>query len=109
MHNLDSMLGHLPALQRSNLIKLISEYGSLFPDTLTCTNLIEYDIDVGDAAPIRQRYYSVSLDKRRQLEKEGDHMLKNEIAEPSFSSWASPSLLVNTLMVLLGFVLIIGR
>ncbi len=50
---------------------------------------------MGDSAPIRQRYYRVSENKKKQLENEIDYMLKNDIAEPSFSSWASPSLLVN--------------
>lgn len=35
------------------------------------------------------------MNKKKRLENEIDYMLKNDIAEPSFSSWASPSLLVN--------------
>jgi len=50
---------------------------------------------VGDSSPIRQRYYRVSANKKKQLDDEIEYMLKNDIAEPSFSSWASPSLLVN--------------
>ncbi|KAG1928985.1 zinc finger CCHC domain-containing protein [Pimephales promelas] len=58
-------------------------------------DLIEHDIDVGGANPIRQRYYRVSANKRKQLDDEIEYMLKNGIAEPSFSSWASTSLLVS--------------
>ncbi len=50
---------------------------------------------MGHSAPILQRYYRVSANKEKHLENEIDYMLKNYFAEPSFSSWASPSLLVN--------------
>lgn len=37
----------------------------------------------------------MSANKKKQLDDEIEYMLKNYITEPSFSSWASPSLLVN--------------
>lgn len=40
------------------------------------------------------RYYRVSENKKKHLDEEIEYMLTNNIAEPSFSSWASPSLLV---------------
>ena len=55
---------------------------------------MEHNIDVGDSAPIRQHYYRVSANKKN-LDAEIDYMLKNGITEPSFSSWASQSLLVS--------------
>lgn len=88
-------LNHLTDVQRTDLINLITEYVTLFSDTPSCTNLIEHDIDVGDSSPICQSYYRVSANKKKQLDDEIEYMLKNNIAEPSFSSWASPSLLVN--------------
>ncbi len=92
LSSLHDRFSHLTDVQRTDLI---FEYVTLFPDTLSRTSLIEHDIDVGNSAPIRQRYYRVSVNKKKQLENEIDYMLKNDIAEPSFSSWASPSLLVN--------------
>ena len=56
--------------------------------------MIEHDIDIGDAKPIKQRFYRVNADKRNYLEAEVDYMLKNGIAEPCASSWASPCILV---------------
>lgn len=67
----------------------------LFSDMPTQTDLIEHDIDVGDAKPIRQRFYRVPFDKRTALEAEVQYMLDNGIAEVSSSSWASPCILVN--------------
>lgn len=95
MSSLVDRFNHLTDARRTDLIDLISEYISLFPDTPSCTNLIEHDIDVGDSVPIRQRYYRVPANKKKHLEEEIEYMLKNNIAEPSFSGWASPCLLVN--------------
>ena len=74
---------------------LIQRFPGLFSDTPTHTNLIEHDIDIGDADPIRQRFYRVSSEKLRCLDAEVRCMLENKMAEPSFSSWASPCILVS--------------
>lgn len=88
------MLQHLSESERGDLIGLIYEFSSLFGDTPSRTNLIEHDVDVGEAPPIRQRFYRMSPEKREQLEAEVKYMLENNIAEPCFSGWASPCLLV---------------
>ncbi len=94
LRNLGMMLKHLPDVQRLDMSDLINDYVLLFSDTPTQTNLIEHDIDVGDAKPVCQRYYRVPLEKKRQLETEIGYLLENGLAEPSFSSWASPCILV---------------
>lgn len=91
---LDSLLTHLEGRQREQLKSLIFEFSSLFSDIPTCTSLIEHDIDVGDAQPIRQRFYRVSPDKHKSLEDSVRYLLDNGLAKPSYSSWASPCLLV---------------
>ena len=83
---LDDMFKHLPTVQCSDLVTIVKDYyTSLFPDTPTQTNLIEHDINVGDAELIRQRYYRVSLDKRKYLDAEIEYMLQNNISVPSIS------------------------
>ena len=67
----------------------------MFSDTPTRTTLIEHDIDIGDADPIHQRFYRVSSEKLRGLDVEVKYMLESKIAEPSFSSCASPCILVS--------------
>lgn len=62
------------------LSKLILSFPSLFSDTPSCTHLIEHDIDVGDAQPIRQRFCRVSPEKHEQLESEVKYMLEHNIA-----------------------------
>lgn len=45
-------------------------------DVPTQTHFVEHDIDVGDAAPVKQRFYKSSLEKREQLEAQVKYMLK---------------------------------
>lgn len=80
---------HLPAEQRGKLVDLI-----LFGDIPSRTTWIEHDIDMGEAQPIRQRFYRMGPEKLNHLNSEIDYMLKNNIAVPSASSWASPCVLV---------------
>jgi len=92
--NLPLLLAHLTEEQSSQLSALIQRFPDLFGDTPSRTHLIEHDIDVGTAKPIRQRFYRVSEEKRKVMDAEIQYMLENGIAEPSSSSWASPCLLV---------------
>ncbi len=43
---------------------------------------------MGDAKPVRQRFYRVSFDKHKKLESEINYMLENSIAKPFFLDWA---------------------
>ena len=81
--------------QSAELSDLLNNYLCLFNDVPTRTHMLEHDIDVGDAQPVRQRFYRISQEKLKEMEKEIKYMLDNRIAEPSASSWASPCLLVD--------------
>lgn len=87
---LGSLLGHVEKDKRSLAlgVELIKMYPSLFSDTPTCINLIEHDVDVGEARPIAQRYYRVSPEKLKILDSEVDYMPENGF-------WPSPCLLVS--------------
>lgn len=94
LSNLPVSLSHLPESKRAELVELVSRYPCLFGDTPSRTDWIEHDIDVGDAIPIKQQFYRVSPEKRKFLDAEVAYMLKNNIAVPSASSWASLCILV---------------
>lgn len=94
LKNLDTLLGHLNFSEKKEIADVINSYPSLFGDTPSRTHLLVHDIDVGDSQPIRQHFYRVSPNKRKVLDAEVGYMLQNDIAVPSSSSWASPSLLV---------------
>lgn len=92
--NLGEFLALLPTSHSAELIDLIHSFSGLFSNTPGRTHLIEHDIQVGNAKPIKQRFYQVNADKLKCLNSEIAYMLENSIAEPSSSSWASPCLLV---------------
>ena len=58
-------------------------------DYLPHTNLVECEIDVGDARPIKQRYYDVSKKMEEEMHKQTRRMLGMGVIEPSKSSWSS--------------------
>lgn len=93
--HLDSQLGYLPKTVQTDLMELFNSHLSLFSDTPSCTNMIEHDIDVGEAKLIKQHFQRMPMGKRKRMEKEVEYMLKNGIAEPACSSWASPCLLAD--------------
>lgn len=94
LHQLEKLLEHLQVGERNELIELINEFSMLFGDTPSRTNILYHDIDVGEAQPIRQRFYRVPQDKRRSLQTEVQYLIDNKLAQPSGSSWSSPCLLV---------------
>ena len=75
-------------------MELIQGYPCLFGDVPSRTNVLEHDVDVGDAEPIRQQFYRINHEKCKFLDAEVRYMLENGVAEPSSSIWASPCLLV---------------
>lgn len=92
------LVNHLPHLSQSektDILRLVESFPHLFSDVPSCTTVIEHDIDVGSALPIKQHAYRVNPMKRDLLKKEVIYLLDNNLAEPSFSAWSSPCLLVN--------------
>ena len=92
---LPSQLSHLNDVEKADIIGLVESFPALFPDVPTRTSVIEHDIDVGGASPIKQHAYRVNPRKKELLQKEVDYLLAHNLAEPSFSAWSSPCLLVN--------------
>lgn len=64
LQNPDVLIDHLDPEKREELLSLIRSYPVLFSDTPSQTHLIEHDIDIGDAKPIKQRFYCVFEEKR---------------------------------------------
>ena len=58
------------------------------------TSLMQHHIDVGEAKPVKQRYYPVSPAVEKLLFVEIDRMLELGVIEPSSSAWSSPMRLV---------------
>ncbi len=64
LQNLDALFSHLTEVQNKDLTQLLWEFPGLFSDIPTRTHLIQHDVDVGDAQPIRQRFYRAPVSKR---------------------------------------------
>lgn len=71
---------------------------SLFPDFdtqgLGRTELSKHEIDVGQAKPIKQRFYPVSPAVEKLIFKEVDRVFNLGVIEPSTSPWSLPMMLV---------------
>jgi len=95
LSQIDQKLSHLQPDQRRQMKQLIEEFACLFPDTPSATHLIQHDVDVGDAKPVKQHPYRMNPQKLAILEKEIQYLLDNGILEHSNSEWASPCVLVS--------------
>ena len=56
---------------------------------------LKYQIDTGDAPPMRQRPHRLPLARRGEAMKAIEEMQQLEVIEPSASPWLSPVVLVN--------------
>ena len=88
---------NLTAEQKHTLVKLIENNSDVFARSmadLKRTNIIQLEIDTGDATPQRQRPYRHPPAVRAEIDRQTKEMLENGIIEPSNSVWNSPCLLV---------------
>ena len=62
--------------QVAELRELLHKFPELTSDKVGCTDVVEHDVKVGDAPPIRQQPYRVPLAMRHTMERELDKMLQ---------------------------------
>ncbi|XP_068233339.1 uncharacterized protein [Palaemon carinicauda] len=94
LNNLDVKFQHLEKDKATSLTMLINDYKDLFQDVPGRTNILEHDVDVGEASPIKQSPYRLNPFKRDIVKDEVKYMLDHGLVEPSFSPWSSPVVLV---------------
>lgn len=58
------------------------------------TSLLTHTIDTGTTAPIKQRYFCLSPERLKELNRQLDEMLELGVVEPSSSEWNNPVLMV---------------
>lgn len=76
-------LSHFSDLEKADSTGLINFFPSLFPYVSTHTSVLEHDIDVGRARPIKQHAYCINPRKRVLLRKEVVYLLNNGLADPT--------------------------
>ena len=95
LNNLSSFLDYLPHDQKEHISSLLSSYPVVVSDHPGKCQKICHDIKLyPNSTPIRQAPYRLSPEKKALMRKEVDYLLEHGLAVPSFSPWASPSLLV---------------
>lgn len=80
--------------QKLHLDKVVLEFPSYEKLGLGCTDLLEHDIDTGDAVPIKCRHYPLSPPRQEEAFSEIDRILSMGVIEESNSPWCSPVVLV---------------
>lgn len=88
--------------QRTAFIDLIYKNQDIFAVNLKemhGTDLVTFDIDVGDAAPVAQRAYRYSAAARDEIDRQVNEMLDAGIIRPSTSPWSSPIVLVKKKLI----------
>lgn len=71
----------------------VSEVFSQIISGIGCTNVVQHVIKV-NITPIKPRYYPISPALQKEVDKELDHLLENNVIEPSSLSWASPIVMI---------------
>lgn len=94
---LERSSNNLTAESSANLARLLCKYQSVFAkssDDLGKTNLVQHQINTGNAAPIRQPPRRLPFGKRQIEKDEINKMLERGVIEPSTSAWSSPIVLM---------------
>ncbi|OWZ07023.1 hypothetical protein PHMEG_00020639 [Phytophthora megakarya] len=92
--NMDFSASKLTAEQQGLFSHLLESFADMFVETSMKpgrTDLLEFSIDTGDNAPIKQRSYRVSKAEGDVMEAEIQQYLNLGIIRPSSSPWASPT------------------
>ncbi|XP_064100914.1 uncharacterized protein LOC135211541 [Macrobrachium nipponense] len=93
LQNLELKLSHLPSEHSQRLQTLIDNVS--FCDFPRKSTVLLHDIElVPGTMPIRQLPYRLSPDRKAQMKREVEYLLKHGLSVPSKSPWASPCLLV---------------
>lgn len=90
----DTKTHELSVVQRESLDLVKKEFLSCEELGLGKTTFVQHRIDVGTAAPVKQRHHFVSPAILKILNDEVDGMLSRGIIEESNSAWSSPVLVV---------------
>ena len=83
--------------EREQFFMLLTEYADVFAfseSDLRRTSKLKHQIYTGNAPPVRQAVRRVPPQRRQQVHELLNHMLKDDIIQPSSSPWAAPVVLV---------------
>ncbi|XP_068206168.1 uncharacterized protein [Palaemon carinicauda] len=95
LENLSDYLQPLYASKCKSLVALFHEFPSITSDKPGRCTMLDHDIKLqSGGAPIKQAFYRTSQKKLGIMKEEVNYLIREGLAEPSASPWASPCLLV---------------
>ena len=83
--------------ESSQISKLLENYHGVFSlsdEERGETDLVEFSIETGSASPERQAARRIPYAAHQEINRQLDQMQRNNVIQPSESSWASPVVLV---------------
>ena len=80
--------------QKAQLQQVLDKHKQVLNKEPGLTDMIEFDIDTGEAEPIYQRPYNTPIALRKSVDSEIDWLLERGYIRPSSSPWASPMVTV---------------
>ena len=93
--NLDN--SGLNETQKKDFLAFIGAYRDAFAKSikeLGLCNKYEFEIDTGDSVPVKKRFYRISPKAKKEINRQMEEMLDNDIIKPCMSPWSSPVVLV---------------
>jgi len=94
---LKGKLDHLPPHERQLIEPVLVKYAHVFHDEINdfkATNVVEYEIPVGDTTPIRRPPYKTPFALRDEIDTQVKKMLRQGVIRESDSPWSAPAILV---------------
>lgn len=94
MSQLNSNIPSFVSKDMTTLYKEFSDIFALKTDKLTHNNFYKQTLRLRDQQPVYTKSYRIPQSQKSEINNQVSHMLKNDIIEPSTSSYNSPVLLV---------------
>lgn len=91
------MFNTLDPTLKDSIVDLCKEYSDIFhldDDKLSCNNFYEQHISIADKTPVYIKNYRLPHSHIQEISNEVDRLIKEDIVEPSVSSYNSPLLIV---------------
>jgi hypothetical protein len=96
---LQGKLDHLNAEDRQHIQPVLQKFSHLFHDeesnSFKATNVIEHQIPIGDAQPIRRPQYRIPYAFREEIQRQVQYMLDKGVIRESNSPRSAPAILVS--------------
>ena len=84
----------MDTMENQRILDLLKTFPDVFTSKVGCTDKLEFEIELTDPTPCKQKTYQLPLIKKTEVQKQVDELLALDIIEYSDSSWSSNPLVV---------------